>query len=89
MPLEQLTDGAGAPQGLPRYAGAAAPILSRRSRISAGDAPAYADYIVFGRFQWARCVSPFELLPSDDPVVTWRERMLGRFDVARNARRAV
>jgi glutathione S-transferase len=46
----------------------------------AGDEPAYADYIVFGSFQWARCVSAFELLASDDAVAQWRERMLDRFD---------
>lgn len=36
-----------------------------------------ADAIVFGPFQWARCVSPFRLLASDDPVEAWRQRMLG------------
>ena len=33
-----------------------------------GAAPNYADYIVFGPFQWARVVSPFKLLAEDDPV---------------------
>jgi glutathione S-transferase len=42
----------------------------------AGNAPAYADYIVFGCFMWARNVSPFKLLAEDDPVYAWRERML-------------
>jgi len=41
-----------------------------------GDAPAYADYIVFGAFQWARATSDFELLAPDDPVRVWRGRML-------------
>src|SRR5260370_386622 len=27
-----------------------------------GDTPNYADYIVFGPFQWARVVSPFKLV---------------------------
>ena len=27
-----------------------------------GEKPNYADYIVFGAFQWARVVSPFKLL---------------------------
>lgn len=51
-----------------------------------GDTPAYADYIVFSLFQWARVTSPFKLLEKDDPVFGWRERMLdlyGRY--ARNA----
>jgi len=46
----------------------------------AGERPAYADYIVLGGFQWARCVSPFALLTPDDPVFAWRERMLDAFD---------
>lgn len=41
-----------------------------------GDAPAYADYIVFGAFQWARAISDFELLAPDDPVRAWRGRLL-------------
>jgi glutathione S-transferase len=44
-----------------------------------GEAPAYADYIVFGGFQWARCISAFKLLELDDPVAQWRERMLQSF----------
>ena len=52
----------------------------------AGDAPAYADYIVFGAFLWARSVSPFKLLADDDAVANWRERMLDAgSDIARQA----
>lgn len=46
----------------------------------AGVHPAYADYIVFGAFQWARCISPYKLLVDDDPVAVWRLRMLNAFD---------
>jgi glutathione S-transferase len=45
-----------------------------------GDAPNYADYIVFGAFQWARVVSPFKLLAEDDPVYAWRDKLLDAFD---------
>jgi glutathione S-transferase len=45
-----------------------------------GAAPNYADYIVFGGFQWARVVSPFRLLEANDPVYAWRERLLDAFD---------
>jgi glutathione S-transferase len=45
-----------------------------------GTRPNYADYIVFGPFQWARVVSPFQLLAEDDPVYAWRERLLDAFD---------
>jgi glutathione S-transferase len=53
-----------------------------------GEAPSYADYIVFGSLQWPRCVSRFELLERDDPISHWRERMLDLFDgLARRAPR--
>lgn len=44
-----------------------------------GEAPDYADYVVFGAFQWARCSAPDDLLAADDPVAAWRGRMLGLF----------
>jgi glutathione S-transferase len=45
-----------------------------------GTSPLYADYALFGGFQWCRCVSDFKLLAPDDPVYAWRERMLALFD---------
>lgn len=50
-----------------------------RQDFVAGKSPAYADYIVFGAFQWARSISDFEVLAADDPVRAWRSRMLGLF----------
>jgi glutathione S-transferase len=47
-----------------------------RQPFVSGTAPAYADYVVFGAFQWARAISDFELLAADDPVRAWRGRML-------------
>jgi len=47
-----------------------------------GDAPAFADYIVFGAFQWVRSISPFKVLEDDDPVRLWRDRLLHAFDGA-------
>jgi glutathione S-transferase len=46
----------------------------------AGAAPLYADYIVFGAFQWVRCISDFPVLAADDPIAAWRSRMLGLYD---------
>jgi glutathione S-transferase len=45
----------------------------------AGRGPGFADYIVFGTFQWARCISPLKLLEPDDALYKWRERMLELF----------
>jgi glutathione S-transferase len=80
MPLEQVT--AGREDRLKAFRDTLLPLrhtLSAQPYL-AGEAPAYADYIVFGSFQWARCVSSFELLAGDDAVAAWRERMLDLFD---------
>jgi glutathione S-transferase len=54
-----------------------------------GATPLYPDYIVFGAFQWPRCVSAFELLAPDDPIAAWRDRLLDAFDgMARRAKTA-
>jgi glutathione S-transferase len=45
-----------------------------------GNAPNYADYIIFGGFQWARAISPFKLLEVDDPIYAWREKLLDAFE---------
>jgi glutathione S-transferase len=44
-----------------------------------GNQPLYADYAVFGPFQWARCISSFPLLADDDPIALWRDRLLDAF----------
>lgn len=41
-----------------------------------GDAPAGADYLIFGHFMWARSVSTADLVSNADPVYAWIERML-------------
>ncbi len=45
-----------------------------------GAQPSYADFIVFGALQWARCASPQNLLPADDPVTAWFDRLAGLYD---------
>jgi len=58
----------------------------KRQDFRLGGSPAYADYVVFGAFQWARAISDFEVLLADDPVRAWRGRMLDLFDgLARRA----
>ena len=57
-----------------------------RQPYLAGARPTFADYIVFGTFQWGRAVSPVALLEAGDPVFEWRERLLDAFGgFARNA----
>ena len=48
----------------------------KRQPFVSGAAPAYADYIVFSVFQWARVMSPHQVLAGDDPLFAWRERIL-------------
>ncbi len=53
-----------------------------------GATPGFSDYIVFGTFMWARCVSNFEVLEVGDPVWVWRNRLLELYDgLARRAMR--
>lgn len=57
----------------------------RAQPFVSGSTPAYADYIMFGMFQWARIVSTFELLEPADALTAWRERMLDLYGgLARN-----
>jgi glutathione S-transferase len=64
---------------VPRASLKAQPFLS-------GAAPAYADYILFSIFQWARLVGTEDILTADDPLTAWRERMLDLFSgLARSA----
>ena len=50
-----------------------------------GAQAAFADYILFAAFQWARCVSPTQLLMPDDVIYEWREKMLNLYNgLARN-----
>ena len=71
----------------PRRLAALGPLLEPlRARLAespylCGDEPAYADYLVFAEFQWARCVEPEDLLaPEDKAIRDWRSRLLDRFD---------
>jgi glutathione S-transferase len=48
----------------------------KRQAYVCGAAPAYADYVLFSVFQWARIMSPREVLAPEDPLCAWRERVL-------------
>lgn len=66
---------------LPGFRDSLAPLRRtvERQQFLGGAAPAYADYVVFGAFQWARAISDFELLAAEDPVAVWRGRVLDAF----------
>jgi len=72
----------GREQRLPAFRTALEPLrmLLTQQEFVSGKAPAYADYIVFGSFQWPTNASDFALLAEDDPIYTWRQRVAGLFD---------
>lgn len=47
-----------------------------RQLFLGGPTPLFADYIVFGAFQWLRVTCPMPVMPVDDPVTAWFERCL-------------
>ncbi|MEM1414961.1 MAG: glutathione S-transferase N-terminal domain-containing protein [Myxococcota bacterium] len=81
----------GREDALPRLQAGFAPFrraLDAGSFLS-GDAPAYADYGLFGAFQWCRVISPFAPLAGDAVMNAWFERMLDLFGgEGRRAKRA-
>jgi glutathione S-transferase len=67
---------------LPAFRDSLAPLRAtlKSQPYFGGDQPLYADYALFGAFQWARCISPFALLAADDPLAQWRDRLLDAHD---------
>ena len=83
-----MPHGAGAGRALRAVKKALDPVGSvlTGEAVVGGAAPGFADYILFGAFQWGRAASPARLLEPDDPMYAWRERMLDLHGgIARNA----
>ena len=72
---EYGSDPAGSLAKLQKALNTVRPALIERQFIG-GHSPCFADYILFGAFQWARVMSPIHMLEQDDAVYIWRERML-------------
>jgi glutathione S-transferase len=69
---------AGREDRLPQFRKSLDPLrfVLRAQPFLGGETPLYADYLVFGPFQWARMVSDFVLLTPDDPIASWFETCL-------------
>ena len=80
MTLESFAIGEDAAQAQMKPALAPLRALLQEQPFVNGEAPAFADYCLFGGFAWVRGVSRKRLLSEDDPVYAWRERMLDLFD---------
>ena len=67
---------------LPRLQKILTPLRSTLSKhgFLSGETPGFSDYIVFGAFQWARCISSFSILNADDIIYSWRKKMLNMHD---------
>lgn len=68
--------------GVAAFRAAIAPVRSLLAEQPwlGGAQPSYADYLLLGSLQCARCVSRFQLLLADDPVHAWHERGMALFD---------
>jgi glutathione S-transferase len=64
------------------FRGACAPLerTLRAQPYVCGEAPAYADYVAFSVFQWARLGSPKEVVVQESAIADWRGRMISLFD---------
>ena len=80
MPLEEL--GKDPKRAVADFRGALEPVrpVLVQHPFLCGHGPGFTDYILFGVFQWARCISPTRLIEPDDPVYAWRERLLKLYD---------
>ncbi len=83
--LEQARDAV--PEKLQAARAVLAPLrrtLARQDFLG-GDEPSFADYAVFGTFQWLRCIGAPDLLEPGDKLTEWREALLDLFGgLARN-----
>ena len=79
-PLEEVQ--AGREERVEAFRAALTPLrlTVRRQAFLGGETPNYADYTVFGAFQWARTISDFRILAEDDPVFAWFLRVGELFD---------
>jgi glutathione S-transferase len=66
------------PEKLAAFKAALTPLrlLLAEQPFVSGARPAYADYIVFGTFQWGRMVCAFPALQGEAEMLAWRARML-------------
>ena len=78
--LEELADERG--KALEQFRRRLQPVRKtlEQRRFLGGDAPAYADHILFGVLQWARVVSTATVLEPGDVVAAWFERLLDLYD---------
>lgn len=67
---------------LPGFRAALTPLRATLAdqKFLGGDTPSFADYIVFGAFQWARVTSTQDILEAGDTLAEWRQSMLDLYE---------
>jgi len=55
-------------------------MMLAQNKFIGGDEANFADYIVFGAFQWLRLVSGLQMIPQDHAVMDWMNRCLDLHD---------
>lgn len=53
--------------------------MLRYQAFFGGDAPLFADHVLFGALMWQRSISDLPLLTADDPVYDWMQRVATRY----------
>jgi glutathione S-transferase len=69
------------PSAITTFHATLAPLLAtlNAQKFIAGEAPNYADHIVFGALQWGRLMSSTPLLEPASPLNTWMTAVLGTY----------
>lgn len=80
--LEELA--ARRPAAIAAFQATLVPLLTtlKSQKFITGDAPGYADHIVFGALQWARLMSSTPLFEADSPLTTWMTAVLNTYGLA-------
>lgn len=55
-------------------------LLLKQHDFIGGETPNFADFIVFGTFQWLRVSSSLQMIDSNHPAMAWFDRCLDLFD---------
>lgn len=79
-PLEEIV--AGREKSLPDLLARLEPLRTMLASqpYLGGNSPLFADYVVFGAFQWLRVCSGLAMIPASEPVLEWVDRMLDLHD---------
>ena len=89
MTLEQLHDGREAKVEMLNKALLPLKLVLKSQAYIGGDAPLFADYVVFGALQWMRMTCTISVLSNEGDIADWFNRLLDMYDgMGRSAKAA-